>query len=41
MKQATWPTGLPYNFGGLEGEPAEWEHAAIAVVRVPYDFSTS
>lgn len=41
MKEPTWPTGLPTNFGGLEGAPGEWDPAAIAVLPVPYDFSTS
>jgi agmatinase len=36
-----WPTGLPHNFGGLEGEPAELANARAAVLPVPYDFSTS
>lgn len=41
MTAVPWPTGLPHNFGGLEGEFAEWTRARAAVLPVPYDFSTS
>ena len=41
MTAVPWPTGLPHNFGGLEGEFAEWMRARAAVLPVPYDFSTS
>ena len=41
MTTVPWPTGLPHNFGGLEGEFAEWTRARAAVLPVPYDFSTS
>ena len=36
-----WPTGLPENFGGLEGEAATLEHARAVVLPVPYDFSVT
>jgi agmatinase len=41
MNAYPWPTGLPHNFGGLEGEFAEIARAKAAVLPVPYDFSTS
>jgi agmatinase len=41
MTHPDWPHGLPTNFGGLEGEFADFDRAAIAVLPVPYDFSTS
>ena len=41
MNAYPWPTGLPHNFGGLEGEFAEFARAKAAVLSVPYDFSTS
>lgn len=41
MNAPDWPTGLPYNFGGLEGEHASLEHARAVVLPVPYDFTTS
>jgi agmatinase len=41
MNSYPWPTGLPHNFGGLEGEFAELASAKAAVLPVPYDFSTS
>ena len=41
MNAYPWPTGLPHNFGGLEGEFAELASAKAAVLPVPYDFSTS
>lgn len=41
MTTPDWPTGLPYNFGGLEGEHASLEHARAVVLPVPYDFTTS
>jgi len=36
-----WPTGLPLNFGGLEGDLAALDRARIAVLPVPYDFTTT
>jgi len=41
MSGSGWPQGLPSNFGGLEVEFSAWETARIAVLPVPYDFSTS
>ncbi len=36
-----WPTGLPPNFGGIEGALATLEGARAVVLPVPYDFSVS
>ena len=41
MTQPDWPTGLPYNFGGLEGDHASLASARAVVLPVPYDFTTS
>jgi agmatinase len=41
MKTPDWPAGLPFNFGGLDGEHASLERARIAVLPAPYDFSTT
>ncbi len=41
MTPHPWPTGLPYNFGGLDDEHAALESAKAVVLPVPYDFSTS
>jgi agmatinase len=41
MNAYPWPTGLPYNFGGVEGEFSDIARARAAVLPVPYDFSTS
>ncbi len=41
MKPPEWPSGLPFNFGGLEAEHAALEGARIAVLPAPYDFSTT
>lgn len=41
MTPPDWPTGLPFNFGGLEDEHAALERARIAVLPAPYDFSTT
>jgi agmatinase len=41
VKAPDWPTGLPFNFGGLEDEHASLERARIAVLPAPYDFSTT
>jgi len=41
MTQPSWPTGLPQNFGGLEGEFAALDKARVAVLPVPYDFTTT
>ncbi len=41
MSEPTWPSGLPSNFGGLDDEHSAWERARVAVLPVPYDFSTS
>jgi len=41
MIRPDWPQGLPQNFGGLEGEFSSFDRAQIAVLPVPYDFSTS
>lgn len=41
MNAYPWPTGLPYNFGGVEGEFSDIVRARAAVLPVPYDFSTS
>lgn len=37
----TWPSGLPMNFGGLEGEFSDPARASALILPVPYDFSTS
>ena len=36
-----WPQGLPGNFGGLDDEFSSFDGSKIAVLPVPYDFSTS
>src|SRR5690242_21103388 len=36
-----WPSGLPFNFGGLEEPHAALESARAAILPVPYDFSTT
>jgi N1-aminopropylagmatine ureohydrolase len=36
-----WPSGLPFNFGGLDERHASPDHARAAVLPVPYDFSTT
>jgi agmatinase len=41
MTKPDWPTGLPYNFGGLEDEHASLANARAVVLPVPYDFTTS
>ena len=41
MTQPNWPQGLPGNFGGLDDEFSNFEGSKIAVLPVPYDFSTS
>ncbi len=41
MTQPDWPQGLPINFGGLDEAFSAFETARIAVLPVPYDFSTS
>ncbi len=41
MNRAEWPTGLPFNFGGLEEEHTSLESARIVVLPAPYDFSTT
>ncbi|NOT34900.1 MAG: agmatinase [Candidatus Eisenbacteria bacterium] len=41
MTQPDWPSGLPYNFGGLEPEFSALETARAVVLPVPYDFTTS
>ena len=41
MRPPDWPTGLPFNFGGLEDEHAAIERARIVVLPAPYDFSTT
>jgi agmatinase len=41
MTQPDWPQGLPTNFGGLDEEFSALAGARIAVLPVPYDFSTS
>jgi agmatinase len=41
MIKPDWPTGLPYNFGGLEDEHASLANARAVVLPVPYDFTTS
>jgi agmatinase len=41
MTRPDWPTGLPFNFGGLDPELAALDSARAVVVPVPYDFSTS
>src|ERR1051325_9337062 len=33
--------GLPYNFAGLEPEQSALESSRVAILPVPYDFSTS
>jgi len=41
MSRPDWPTGLPYNFGGLEKEFSALERARAVILPVPYDFSTT
>ena len=41
MSRPDWPTGLPYNFGGLEEEFSALERARAVILPVPYDFSTT
>jgi agmatinase len=41
MKPPDWPTGLPENFGGLDGEHSALEGSRVVVLPVPYDFTTS
>jgi agmatinase len=41
MTTPPWPSGLPHNFLGLEGDAASWDGARVAVLPVPYDFTTS
>ena len=41
MTHPDWPQGLPTNFGGLDDAFSAFETARIAVLPVPYDFSTS
>jgi len=41
MERHDWPTGLPFNFCGLDGEYAMLERARAVVLPVPYDFTTS
>ena len=41
MTTYPWPTGLPHNFGGLDGEHSALEASKAVVLPVPYDFSTS
>jgi agmatinase len=41
VKSPDWPTGLPFNFGGLEDEHAALERARLVVLPAPYDFSTT
>lgn len=41
MSRPDWPTGLPYNFGGLEEEFSALDGASAVVLPVPYDFSTT
>ena len=41
MDHPDWPTGLPWNFGGLGEEFASLERARAIVLPVPYDFSTT
>ena len=41
MTTYNWPTGLPSTFGGLEAPWSEWASSRVALLPVPYDFSTS
>ena len=41
MTAYDWPTGLPSNFGGLEPPWSDLAAAQVAVLPVPYDFTTS
>ncbi|HYM80644.1 MAG TPA: agmatinase [Candidatus Limnocylindria bacterium] len=41
MSRPDWPSGLPYNFGGLDEAHASPETARAMVLPVPYDFTTS
>jgi len=41
MTEHGWPTGLPHNFGGLEGEFAALTTARAVVLPVPYDATTT
>lgn len=36
-----WPSALPDNFGGLEGEHSAFDTARLTVLPVPYDFTTT
>jgi agmatinase len=41
MKSPAWPSGLPFNFGGLDEDFSSLERAKIVVLPVPYDFTTT
>jgi agmatinase len=41
MTAPDWPTGLPWNFGGLEGAHAALETSRAVILPAPYDFTTS
>ncbi len=41
MKQPDYPAGLPFNFAGLDEEYCNLESSRVAILPVPYDFSTS
>ncbi len=41
MKPTSPTWGLPFNFAGLEPEHSSFESSRVAVLPVPYDFSTS
>ena len=41
MTQPHYPAGLPFNFAGLDPEFSSLESSRVAILPVPYDFSTS
>lgn len=41
MKRPDYPAGLPFNFAGLDDEFCSFEKSRVAILPVPYDFSTS
>ena len=41
VKPPHWPTGLPFNFGGLDDEHGALDGARVVVLPAPYDFSTT
>jgi agmatinase len=41
MTSRDWPAGLPENFGGLEPEWSALDRSRVAILPVPYDFTTT